>query len=207
LEFLGAGELATQEFDETAGTGAAIGAEQAHAEKENEELEDFGISDGAESRALGGILLGLREKSRECFVEFALKQRNGRLFIDDAGDESFVGVGESAKCRENIGIGGGGLCGGEFGDGESDGREKAAVDLDGVGVDTHIEEGSVCGERAGMVILVAMSGDEVGTVGEAVNGDFALGATTDGTDFFGLGRKKTAGLALLADWTSHNEFP
>ena len=207
LEFLGARELAAEELDETSGTRTAIGAEQAHAEEEDEKLEDFGVLDGAESGALGSILLGLGEKSRECVIEFALNQRDGRLFIDDAGDESSVGVGESAKCSENIGIAGGGLCGGELGDGESDGREKAAVDLDGVGVDTHIEKGSVCGERAGMVIFVAMSGDEVSTVGGAVDGDFALGATTDSADFFGLGRTKTAGLALLADWTSHNGVP
>jgi hypothetical protein len=52
-----------------------------------------------------------------------------------------------------------------------------------------------------------MSGDEVGAVGGAIDGDFAFGATTDRADFFGLGGTKTAGFALLADWTSHDKFP
>jgi len=43
LEFVGAGELAAEEFDEAAGARAAVGAKQAHAIEEDEELEDFGV--------------------------------------------------------------------------------------------------------------------------------------------------------------------
>jgi hypothetical protein len=207
LEFVGSGELAAEKFDEAAGARTAIGAEKAHAEEEDKEWEDFGILDGAEGWALRSVLFGFGEESGEGVVEFALNEGNRGLLIDDTGGEGFVGVGEGAKSRENIGIGGGGLAGAEFGDGESDGGEKAAVDLDGVRVDAHVEKGGVGGEGARMVVLVAMSGNEVGTVGGAVDGKFALGAATDRTDFFGLSGAKTAGFALLADWTSHDEIP
>lgn len=207
LEFLGTGELTAEKFDEAAGTRTAVGAEKAHAEEEDEELEDFGVFDGAESGALRSALLGFGEEGGEGVVKLALNERNRRLLVDDAGDKGFVGVGEGAKSGEDVGIGGGRLGGAELGDGEGDGGEKPAVDLNGVGVDTHVEKGSVGRESAGMVVLVAMSGDEVGTVGGTVDGNFALGATTDSADFFSLGGTKTAGLALLADWTSHNEIP
>jgi hypothetical protein len=207
VEFLRTGELAAEKFDEAAGPRTSIGAQKAHAEEEYEELEDFGVFDGAQSRALRSVLLGFGEEDGKCVVEFALNERNGRLLVDDASDESFVGVREGAKSGEHVGIGGGGLAGTELRDGESDGGKKTPVDLDGVGVDAHVEKGSVGGEGAGMFVLVAMSGEEVGAVGGAVDGDFALGATTDGADFLGLGGAETARLALLADWTSHDEIP
>ena len=79
-----AGELAAEEFDEAAGAGAAVGAEQAHAIEEDEELEDFGVF-GVALRILRGGLLGFVEKSGERVVEVALDERDRWLLVDDAG--------------------------------------------------------------------------------------------------------------------------
>jgi hypothetical protein len=64
---VGAGELAAEEFEEAAGAGAAVGAEQAHAVQEDEELEDFGVF-GAALGILRGGLLGFVEEGGEGVV-------------------------------------------------------------------------------------------------------------------------------------------
>jgi hypothetical protein len=55
LEFVGAGELAAEEFDEAAGARAAVGADQAHAIEKDEELEDFGVFEAALGSSRGGL--------------------------------------------------------------------------------------------------------------------------------------------------------
>ena len=206
LEFFSAGELAAEEFDEFVGAGAAVGAENTHAVEEDEKLENLGVF-WRMNRRSGGLLLHFVEECGERIIEFALNGDDGRLFVDDARGEGFVGFRESEESGEDIGVGGGGLRGGEFGDGEGNGGEELAVDLDGIGSDAQIEERSVGGKRAGMLLLVAMSGDEVAAVGGAVDGDFALRAATDGADFFRLGRTEAAGFAFVADWTKHERSP
>ena len=124
---MGAGELAAKEFDEAAGARAAVGAQQAHAIKEDKELEDFGVF-GAALGILGGGLLGFVKESGESVVESALYGRNRGLFVDDAGGKRFVRFGLRLEGGEDVGIGGGGLRGAEFGDGEGDGGEKLRVD-------------------------------------------------------------------------------
>ena len=48
-----------------------------------------------------------------------------------------------------------------------------------------------------------MCRDEIGTVGRAVERDFAFGAAAYGADFFGLGRAEARGLAFFTDRTEH----
>ena len=54
-----------------------------------------------------------------------------------------------------------------------------------------------------MLVLIAVGGDEVGAVGGAVNGDFALCAAANGADFLALGRAEASGLALFTNRTRH----
>ena len=81
---MGAGELAAEEFDEAAGARAAVGAEQAHAIEEDEELEDFGVF-GMALGILRGGLFGFVEEGGESVVEAALDERDRGLLVDDAG--------------------------------------------------------------------------------------------------------------------------
>jgi len=206
LEFLGVGKLAAKKLDELAGARATVGAEDAHAEEEDQEMEDFGVLGWTEGSG-GRLLLDLGQEGGEGVVELALDGGSGELLIDDAGRESLVRFGESLESGENIGIGSGRLASGEFGDGEGDGGEKLAVELDGVRSDADIEERSVVGQGAGVLVLIAMSGEKVAAVGGAVDGDFALGAAADRADFFRFGRTKTPGFAFIADWTKHERSP
>jgi hypothetical protein len=66
-----------------------------------------------------------------------------------------------------------------------------------------VEEGSVGGERAGVIVFVAVCGDEISAVGRAIDGDFAFGAATNGADLFGLCGTEASGFAFLADGTDH----
>ena len=93
----------------------------------------------------------------------------------------------------------------KFGDGEGDSGEELAVGVDGVLLDARTEERRVGGKGAGMVAFVAVRGEEVSAIGRAVDRDFALGAATDGADFFGFGRAKASGFAFLADGTGHKD--
>lgn len=103
LKFRSGRELAAKELDEAARAGPAIGAEQAHTEKKNQELENVRIFGGAERR-LGRVLSGVGEKSGKRIIKFSGNAPRGRLLIDDPGDESSVSFGEGAKSGENIGI-------------------------------------------------------------------------------------------------------
>ena len=206
LEFLGARELAAKEFDEFAGARAAVGAEDAHAEKKDEQLEDLGVF-WRVKRGSCGLLLDFVDERGERVVELALDGGGGRPFVDDARAESFVGFGKGQESSEDVGIGSGGLRGGEFRDGEGDGGKKLAVHLDGVRGDADIQKRSIGGECPGMLLFVAVRRDKVAAVGGAVDGDFALGAATDGADFFRFGRTKAARLAFIADWTKHERSP
>ena len=202
LEFVGTGELAAEEFEEAAGARTAVGAQKAHAVEEDNQLENFGVW-GVAKRRLRGRLFGFGEKCGEGVVEGALDRRDGRSFIEDAGGEGFPGFGEGFEGGENIGIGGGGFAGAEFGDGEGHGGKKLRVKADKIGSEADIEERSIGRERARVLVFVTVGGMEIAAVGRAIEGDFALGAATDGADFFGLGRAEPFGLAFLTDRTEH----
>jgi len=199
---LGAGELAAQELDESAGAGAAVGAQEAHPVEEDEELEDFGVLGMAESVLRGG-LFGFGEEGGDGIVEAALEGRGRRLFVDDAGSEGFVSFGEGLQGGEDVGIGGGGLRGTEFCHGEGDGGKKLRVEADKIGSEADVEQPGVGGNLAGVSFFVAVGGEEIGAVGRAVESDFAFGAAADGADFFGFGRAEAFGLTFLADGTRH----
>ena len=102
---------------------------------------------------------------------------------------------------EDVEVGGGGLRGAEFGDGESDGGKKLRMDAHEIRSEAHVEQWGVGGEPARVLFLVAMGGDQVGAVGRAVEGDFTLSAATDGADGFGFGRAEAARFAFFADRT------
>jgi hypothetical protein len=204
LKFLGGGELATQEFEEAAGARAAIAAKKSHAVEKNQQLEDVGILDGG-GGGFRGVLFDFGEIGGKGGVEFALDGEDRRLFVKDAGREGFVGVGEGFDGGEGVGIGSGGLRGTEFCDGEGYGGKKLLMGVNEFLGKADVEERRVGGQIALMLIFIAMSGDQVGAVGGTVDGDFPLGAATDGTDFFGFGGTETFGFAFLADWTGHVE--
>ena len=107
---------------------------------------------------------------------------------------------------EDVGVGGGGLRGAEFGDGEGDGGEKLWMDANEIRSQADVEERRVDGKLARVLLFVAMRGDKVGAVGRAVEGDFAFGAAADGADGFGFGRAEAARFAFLTNWAGQ-EIP
>jgi hypothetical protein len=56
-----------------------------------------------------------------------------------------------------------------------------------------------------MLLFVAVGGEEIGAAGRAVEGNFALGAATDGADGFGFCRAEAARLTLLTDRTGQED--
>jgi len=52
-----------------------------------------------------------------------------------------------------------------------------------------------------------MRGNQIAAIRRAIDGQFPLGAATDGADFLGLGRAETARFAPFADWTKHQRSP
>jgi hypothetical protein len=202
LKFRRGGKLAAEKFDEAAGARPPVGTQEAHAEEKDEKLKNFCVFNGAKRR-LGRVLFGFGQKSGEGVVKFASEESGGRLFVDDAGSQGLVGFGERAEGGENIGIGGRGLRGAEFGDGKSDGGQKLALCVNGVLGDADVEQGSVGGKRAGMIVFVAVRGDEIGAVRRAVDSDFAFCAATNGADLFSLCGAEASGLAFLANGTDH----
>ena len=79
--------------------------------------------------------------------------------------------------------------------------------VNGIGGDASVQQGSVRGKGTRMFVLVTVGGEEIAAVGGTVDANFALCATTDGTDSFGFRRTKAARFALLANWTSHKRSP
>ena len=154
---MSAGELAAEEFDEAVGARAAVGAEQAHAVEEDQQLENFGILESTE-RCLGLRLLGFGKECGKGVVEATLDRGDRRLFIDDACGEGFVGFGERLQGGENVRVSGGGLRGAEFGDGEGDGGEKLWVDAHEIRGEADVEQGRVGGKLARVLFFVAMRG-------------------------------------------------
>ena len=106
---------------------------------------------------------------------------------------------------EDVGVGGGGLRGAEFGDGEGDGGEKLWMDANEIRSQADVEQRRVGGKLARVLFFVAVRGDEVGAIGRAVEGDFALGAAANGANGFGFRRTEAAGFAFLADWTGQED--
>ena len=202
---MGAGELAAEEFDETAGARASVGTDKAHAVEEDEELEDFGVFRVALGILRGG-LFGFVEECDKCVVESPSDGWDWRLVVDDSGRECFVGFGQRLQRGENVRVGCSELRGAEFGNGECDAREKLRMDPDEIRSEADIKKRGVGWELAWVLFFVAMRGKEIRAIGRAVEGDFALRAAADGADGFGLRGAKATRFAFLADRTGQ-EFP
>jgi hypothetical protein len=54
-----------------------------------------------------------------------------------------------------------------------------------------------------MLVFVAVRGDKMRTIRRTIDRDFAVGAATDGADFFSLGGAEPLGFALFTDRTGH----
>lgn len=69
----------------------------------------------------------------------------------------------------------------------------------------YFEQPSVDGNFALVLILIAMRGEQEGTINRAIDGYLAFCAAADGTDFFAFGRTETVGFAFSADRTEHGK--
>jgi hypothetical protein len=54
-----------------------------------------------------------------------------------------------------------------------------------------------------VLVFVTVRRDEIGTIGRAVDGDFALCAAANGADLFSFGGAEAGGFALFADGAGH----
>src|SRR5208337_2131267 len=121
------------------------------------------------------------------------------LLVNDAGDERFVRLGEGLQRGEDVRIGRSGLRRAKFGDGARHRGKKLRVPVHDVRGKPDVEERVVRGQRARMLLFVAVRGKQVGAVSGAVNGDFTFRAATHRADFFRLSRAETARLAFLTN--------
>src|ERR1700722_1486884 len=96
---------------------------------------------------------------------------------------------------------------GKFRGGEGDSRKRVLVRVDDVLGNLHVEQRSVRGKRALVLILVTMRSDQVRTIRGTVDGNFALRAAADGADFLALGGAKSFGFAFFTDRTGHSGSP
>jgi hypothetical protein len=114
-----------------------------------------------------------------------------------------MGLGEGLNGHEDVGVRSRRLHGTEFGDGEGDCGHQLLVRMNDVRRDFFVEQGRVGGERAAVLILIAVSSEQVGAVDGAVEGDFALRSTANGADFFTFGGAEARGFAFFADRAGH----
>jgi len=203
LEFGGFWKLATKEFYEAARTRAAVGAQQTHAVEKNQQIENFRVLEDGRTGALRLLFFDFGDKADQCGIEFARQWCVRGFFVDDAGAQRFVGLGKRLESGEDVGVHGSGLDSAKLGDGEGQRGHELLVSVDDILRDFFTEQRSVRGQGALMAVFVAVGGDEIRTIGRAVNGDFALGATADRADFFAFGRAEAGGFAPIADRAGH----
>jgi hypothetical protein len=75
--------------------------------------------------------------------------------------------------------------------------------INGILGDFFVEQRSVCGKQALVLVFIAVGGQEIGAIGRAIDGDFAFGATANGADFFALGGAKAGLFTFFANRTGH----
>jgi hypothetical protein len=56
-----------------------------------------------------------------------------------------------------------------------------------------------------VLVLVAVSGDQVRTIKGAIDGDFAFFSAANGADFLAFRRTESLCFSLFADWAGHVE--
>ncbi len=149
------------------------------------------------------LFLDFRDESDHCGVELSWERLVRRFFVDDAGAQRFVSLGEGLDGAEDVGIHGGGLDGAEFGDGESECGHQLLVGVDDILRDFFVEQRRVRWQGALVPVFVTVGGKEIGAIGGAVDSDFALGAAADGADFLTLSRAKANCFALFANRAGH----
>jgi len=79
--------------------------------------------------------------------------------------------------------------------------------VDYVGREIDVEQWSFGWKSAGVLVLIAVRGDQVRAIPCAIDGDFAACAAADGADGFAFGGAEAVGLALFANWTRHYGLP
>ncbi len=203
LQFLGFGKLAAEEFDVAAGARAAVGAQQAHAVEKNEKIEDVGVLEGGGVAVFGLLLLYFGDESGERGVKLAGKAGIGRLLVVDAAAESLVGFGEGLEAGEDVGVSGVALGGAEVCDRERKGGHKLLLRVDDIGGESDVEQGRAGWKHAGMLVFVAMGGDEVWAIGRAVDGDFAACSAADGADSLSLGGTEARAFSFFTYRAGH----
>src|SRR5258708_2368975 len=166
-------------------------------------MEKFGVCEAEGAGAFGLLLLDFGNEGEQWSVEFARQRRIRRFFVDDAGAQRLVGLGKGVNGREDVIVHGGGLDGAEFGDREGQRGHELLVGVDDILRDFFVEQRSVRGQRALVLVFVAVGGDEIGAVRRAIDRDFTLGAAANGADLFALGGAEASGFALFADGTGH----
>ena len=67
--------------------------------------------------------------------------------------------------------------------------------------EAYIQQRRIRRELARVLLLVAVGGEEIGAVGRAIEGDFALGAAADRADGLGFGGAEAARFTFLTDRT------
>jgi hypothetical protein len=75
--------------------------------------------------------------------------------------------------------------------------------VDDIGREIDVQQGRVRRQGAGMLVLVAMGGQQVRAILYAIDSDFAAGAAAHGADRFALSGTEPRAFALLANGTDH----
>ena len=95
--------------------------------------------------------------------------------------------------------------GAEFGDAERERSHQLLVRVEEIARNVYVEQRGVGGNLTLMFVLVMVRGDQIGAIDGAIDGDFALGAATDGADFFAFGRAEAIGFALSTNGAEHGK--
>jgi len=203
FEFGGLRELAAKEFDEAARARTAVGAQQTHPVEKNPQIEEFHILEGGCASTFGLLLLDFGNKGDQCGVEFARQRCVRRFFVDDPGAQCLESLSEGLDGGEDLGVCGRGLDGAELGDGEGQSGHELLMGVDDILRNFFVEQRSVRGQGALVLIFVAVCRDEIGAIGGAIDSDFALGAAANSADLFALSGAEAGRFALFTDGAGH----
>jgi hypothetical protein len=95
------------------------------------------------------------------------------------------------------------LRGAELRDGEGNSGEEGLIGIDDFLRELAVKKGSVRGNRALVLVFVAMRGDQIRAIRGTIDGDFAFRSAADGADFLALGGTISGGFAFFTDRTGH----
>ena len=82
-------------------------------------------------------------ESHQSRIEFARERCVRRFFVDDAGAQCLVGLGEGLDGGEDVGVHGGGLKGAELSDGEGQRRHELLLGVDDIVGNFLVEQRSI----------------------------------------------------------------